>query len=797
MARNNKNNDSDINKLNDKININLYGVSQEFLDKNNDDINQIKNVIERITVKNNYVTGENPIEFLTKMAYNDKQNNVKSALESLPKDRNGNINLNRFMNGMNLSQVNEIYAEELDRISGYDDYRAITRYIPQISQGINIWKDNIISPDDFTKDIFNIIYDDSLNQELREKVEKNIEGINEKYKIEDKVDEWIKNTLICGDEFIAVLKLDDEFNTIFDKTVSEDCKILDESINLSEDNLLISENEINELKNIYLEKKNDKELNNEKFTASIKSELSEIINNNIKFTSSPLSLIEEELPIIKSMRDEVDKNNKYANIKNNIAKEFDLSSDGTIGKKKNTELDKFFINGSYIKTLEPDRVVKVKIAETVYGYFYIEVKGKNELIHPKNVYSALTLRQTVDLTSSDTSWVADPKIRLITDLFARNISKKIDKEFIADNKEFKNIIYELLKNDYIYNNNIQITFFDPNTIKHLMVAEGKDGYGISILKDIVFTAKLYLSVLITTLLTKISRSQEHRTFYIETGLSDQVEEVVNSFIRETKSKEVKVADTQSIDSIFSTIGSCSTFYIPVVNGERAVEIDTTPGLNVDMDNDLLEYLRQTMISGMGIPSSMLNYTSEVEFARTLSMQNGIFLRAVITKQKKLTPPFSSMYRDLYQSEYGNSVISLVSSKENENNRKEKIKNNQEINGKFIGNNKDEDKSDKDFVNIDLIKVQFPSPSSLNATNISEQINTGSSIVQAIAEAMFDANDQNTDNQHKFKFIQELNRMYIPNIDWKNIEELYEKSKFEAINDSINASIKSKGNEETM
>jgi hypothetical protein len=97
-----------------------------------------------------------------------------------------------------------------------------------------------------------------------------------------------------------------------------------------------------------------------------------------------------------------------------------------------------------------------------------------------------------------------------------------------------------------------------------MIEEGKDGYGKSVLKDIIFTAKLYLSVLITTLLTKISRSQEHRTFYIETGLSEDVEGVVNAFIRDTKTKDVKISDTQSIDSIFTTIGSCSNYYIPQV-----------------------------------------------------------------------------------------------------------------------------------------------------------------------------------------------------------------------------------------
>jgi hypothetical protein len=168
----------------------LYGVSQEFLDRNSEEINKIKDTIKRLTIKNNYITGDNPIEFLTKMSYNEKDAERK-RLGKLPKDTNGKIDLNKFVNGMTLGQINEIYAQELDRISTYEDYQALVRYIPQLSQGVNIWRDNIISPDDFTKDIFDVIYDDERDEKLKNKVESNIKNIlYPKYNIENKINEW-------------------------------------------------------------------------------------------------------------------------------------------------------------------------------------------------------------------------------------------------------------------------------------------------------------------------------------------------------------------------------------------------------------------------------------------------------------------------------------------------------------------------------------------------------------------------------------------------------------------------------
>lgn len=777
----------------------LYGVSQDFLTKNSEVIEKLKNTIKRISYKNNTITGENPIEFLTKVSYNEKNNNSNKLKNIAKKEK---INLNNFVNGITLGQINEIYALETPRISRYQDYLAIVEYIPQLSQAINVWKDNIISPDDFTKDIFGIIYDDDKDTEIKNKVEKNIlDYIYPKYDIESRVDKWIKDTLILGDQFVAILKLEDEFNKIFQENVEnkESYNIIDESTTLNENRILINEAEQYELLKLHREQVNsnlneeERKADERNFVNTIKNELATILNDNISFSTKPLSILkEEEIPLVQYFRNEID-NKKYisndSGITGTVLSNNKLGSDSTQNNNRNDN----FINGSYIKNLEPERVVKIKIGETVYGYFYIEVRNKNDLDQkPHNVYSALTLRQTIDLATTDTSFIDDPKVRLITDLFAKNIGEKIDKKFIAKNKEFKNIIYELVKKDYIYNNNIQITFLEPEIVKHLMVEEGDDGYGVSILNKILFTAKIYLSMLVCTLLTKLSRSQDHRTFYIETGLSEDVEGIVNSFIRDVETKDVKLSDTQSIDSIFTTVGACSNYYIPRVNGENAVDIDVTSGLNVEMDNDFMDYLRKAMISGTGVPASMLNYSDELEFSRSVSMVNGMFLRSIIVKQKKLTEPFSSMYRSLYENDFGTSTIALVDQKEINLRRKKKdaILSNREneisdLDKEEIKNNKEKNKNNEE-VNINLIKVQFPSPSSLNATNLAEQISTAQSIVQAITDTMFNQNST-IDEAHKFTFVKELNKKYIPNVDWDSIYELYESTKLTSIEDKIKSS----------
>ena len=239
--------------------------------------------------------------------------------------------------------------------------------------------------------------------------------------------------------------------------------------------------------------------------------------------------------------------------------------------------------------------------------------------------------------------------------------------------------------------------------------------------------------------------------------------------------------------------SSSNFYIPTVNGEKAVEIDTTAGLNVDMDNDLLDYLRKAMISGLGVPSQMLNYSDEMEFARSVSMQNSMFLRSVISKQKKLTPPFTSLYRDLYNNEFGSSLYPFVDEKDIQ--KKEKIYSsflkNKEDELMKDPNGKDED-SNKDSIELERIEVKFPSPSSLNATNLSEQISTGQGIVQAVTDIMLNQNGQ-VDEDHKHQFTVAIAKKYMPNVDWEDLEEIYQSTRIEGATEKMLNSVYNNSN----
>lgn len=722
--------------------LSLYGIDREFYEKEKNDLAKIKNSIQRVGSHNKEVTGDGIIEFLTASQYE----NHKKANSSTP-NKSTKENFNGILNSAQLGTINEIYAREKDRISLYYDYEGLVQYIPQLSQAINVFRDNIISPDDFTKDIFSAIYqsDDIDSDKTDEIISSNIKKLNDLYGIEDKSSEWIKEVLIDGDKFVATIPIDEEFN----KMVNEDGKLMLEGNNLinefssninllNEDTIKITDNEINSLNSFFNESLED---NKDESKINWKKELSDYINEHVTYSENKFSLVKDQL-ILES--DFKTYRNSFSAQGTDIESKESPNQDGLMSSKQSSS--GIIINGSYLKEMDCKRTIKIQIGETCYGYFYIESTDRNiealGMSNPRNVFSTLTLRQTVDISSNSTT-LDDPKKRLIVDLFTRNIASKINKKFIADNKEFKNVIYNLMKEDFLLKNNIQIIFIKPEHVHHLVVKKGKDGYGVSILKDIVFTAKLYLSILTCNLMMKLTRSQDHRSFYIETGLSEDIEGTINAFIRDIKTKEVKMADTQSLDTIFNSIGTFTDYYLPTVNGERPVEIDTIPGMNVDVDNDFLDYLRKAIISGLGIPNSFLSYADEMEFARSVSMVNGMFLRSIITMQKSLSPKFSNIYRSLYKNEYD------------------------------YGNNKSSNNVNNIVVNYDKILAVFPPPSTLNLTNISDQISVVQGVLDVLSAFYFqDSSDDPNVEVKKLLFKKTVGRKYAPNIDWDELDDIF-------------------------
>lgn len=137
---------------------------------------------------------------------------------------------------------------------------------------------------------------------------------------------------------------------------------------------------------------------------------------------------------------------------------------------------------------------------------------------------------------------------------------------------------------------------------------------------------------------------------------------------------------------------------------------------------------------MGIPSAFVNDVNNVEFAKTLSMQNGRFVRSIIMEQKKCGDALTKLVRRLYSLEYLNN-----------------------------------DTHDNLVFDVEQLYVKFPSPVSLNMTNLADQLNNLSGIVDAFADVM-DIHPDDAD-MGKAIFKHKMYEKFMVNLDWKIVADI--------------------------
>jgi len=318
------------------------------------------------------------------------------------------------------------------------------------------------------------------------------------------------------------------------------------------------------------------------------------------------------------------------------------------------------------------------------------------------------------------------------------------------------------------NKQIRMVYLKPNEVIHF--GQGTEDYYDSIYKSVLFSAKLYLAVLTSQVMLRLVRSPEKRAFYIEVDLDNDTEAVVQQFMRDIKTKDIKMSNFgEDINTLLNAIGTFQDYYIPVVEGQKPVEIDTIPGMNVEITNDFLDYLLKSMISGLGIPPEFLSYSEQTEFARSLGMMNGKFVRSILVWQKILGKQFTKMFRLLYQNEYLNDYD--LNRLKKQIKKLEKKSDDDTI---LVDTEEEKDKVAKTtsmlkdtFFNLEKLSVKFPPPQALNMTTITERINNSRDIIDFIATTYVDQND--AELQYEFK--RELTKDMLNTLDWDKYDKI--------------------------
>ena len=302
------------------------------------------------------------------------------------------------------------------------------------------------------------------------------------------------------------------------------------------------------------------------------------------------------------------------------------------------------------------------------------------------------------------------------------------------------IYHSLITKRITKDEKVRVIFFTADEVVHIDRKK-------SIFDNVLFFAKLYIATLITILMQNIVRGADKRAYYIDIGLENDAANAINSVIRDIKSKELSNVHNMDLTSMLNILGDFNDFYIPQIDGEKPIEISTVDGLNnISLDNDFLNWLSNNIFSGIGLPSAYLTEVENIDFAKTLAMQNSRFIRDIVSEQVRFGFGYSELLKKLYKMEYRGTATEEQ--------------------------DKDDKKSALHLLDVETIEVRFPSPVSLNMTNMNDQINNLNTLIDALTEVI-EVKAEDKDAATPI-FKREMYKKYLPNLNWEDIEEIVAK-----------------------
>ena len=452
----------------------------------------------------------------------------------------------------------------------------------------------------------------------------------------------------------------------------------------------------------------------------------------------------------------------FNNLTNMLKKAKGKKNDKTNGENKYSSLgfsdgvksfkmdDWSGVKGCYIKLLNPKKVIPVKLMNYTIGYYYIH----DAELDVTNHHCAHGHRFT-NVVDSMTNKSANQQ-NLIANI-ADAIVKSFNKKYLNDNIEFKELIINSLMYNDMYKKKLHYQFIPGDHICRFSINEDENGNGQSMLYKSLFYAKLYLSLLVFNMITYLTKSQDTLVTYVKTsGIDKNMINKTMDVARQWKSKQIGIGDLMDYSSIYSKIGTGRDLFIPEgESGERGLSWDVIQGQDVNMQNELMEQLKEAYINGTGVPSVIMNYVNEADFAKTLVMANAKQLRRVMMYQDSFNEDLTLMYQK---------ILCYC--------------------------------TDIELEDIANFRYTLQRPKTLPNNNLVDMIGYGDQILDFVEKSIFGQYTEETPelNASKDMFRNEFSRKVLPMLPWETIDEIIENVKLDVVKNQLEKSNNQDNNE---
>ncbi len=232
-----------LSTINQTIRKIVFGNVNNNLDNISKSLNRIQNVV-------NYRQSSNLTDFLRSL-YSDK-NNIENKVDT---------DYQLYEKVIKKYGLDGISSVENDRINRYNEYKNIVFNIPYMKKALKIMTQNILTPEDYTKQSLIIKTKSSYNDEdsaVKEMKEK-YKFLIEHFEIEDYLYDVVYSTMFYGDYFIEIVPVDEILKKVklVEKTEFKKNVLLIEKKDGGKVKLTIEDSPISNLVNFYSKNASD------------------------------------------------------------------------------------------------------------------------------------------------------------------------------------------------------------------------------------------------------------------------------------------------------------------------------------------------------------------------------------------------------------------------------------------------------------------------------------------------------------------------------------------------------------
>ena len=639
-------NQKDLDRITDDIDSNLNDLLSSV---NNQSISNISNLIIRLKQKNGYSI--------------DKLN---KQLESIATD-------NSIIDTFNMENITKYVQAE-----NYQ-YDLILKYVPKLSEALDIMKDNVLSSDNFTKDFVNVI-GNQTNEQLTNIFNSRSKKLIDKYNIQDLFEDMYIKTAKYGEYFLYLVPYKQAFERLMERKKAAYIKESDNSIHIGKRTTSKVIFESTKFTGFPDSDSNDPEMSS--LIKSINESNSKVILN-----IDPYGIIPEAVSDVKIAQD------KYTYFNNTSLKEtfmesvlteennstngdfhrgvgaltynttLAMSNDGTINTtdaNKNDVKIKDMV-GCVIYEIPRENIIPLYIGNYCIGYYYFNIANDyiNKNVIMGNQYNSLLTSTEIKQTE------LDKQTDSIVQYIAAQLSDAIDAKFINNNIDLKNEIYAILRYNDQFNaskgvNTINVTFIPANDIHHFYFKlDEKTHRGISDLANSIVPAMLYALLYLTDIINKVSRSQDHRIYYVKQNIETNVSKVLLNVLNQIKKGNMGLRQLENMNTIFNVIGKYNDFIVPIgQSGDAPIDFQIMQGQQSETPTELMDRMEESAVNRTDVPYEFIQTINQVDYATRYTMSNSKFLRKVFKKQMKCQRHYTQIFRSLYNYEYNENETTM-------------------------------------------------------------------------------------------------------------------------------------------